>query len=101
MRDLILVLIGLCGGIMLGIGIMFQLMGKKLQDQFLGINQKNKPIVIDWIDGHTKDIHVMMRGVLVFTGVIRTMTLGRSTNSSDQLQIDIVAKSEVMREFRY
>lgn len=99
MRELVIVLIGMCVGTIAGVGVMFALMGKKIRDQFLGYNLENKPIVIEWLDGHTKDINIMMRGVLVFTGVIHQMYIQRDYMDGQRVHIEIVSKAEVMRDF--
>lgn len=100
MIELVFCLIGVCLGIAAGVAFMFWLMGNSIRDQFLGRNQANKPIVIDWMDGHSKDVRIMMRGVLVFTGIIWQMTLQHERMSGQRIHMEIVSKAEVMREFR-
>jgi len=90
-------------GVLVGIGLMLIIMGKPIRDIFFGRDIENRPIVIDWLDGHTKDFQVMMRGVLVFTGIINSMTLNNS-DLGHTLQMDIVSKArvqEAMRVFDY
>lgn len=80
---------------------MLWLMGPKLRDQYMGRNQENKPIVIEWLDGHTKDFNIMMHGALVFTGVIHQMTLHHDSMSVEQrIDLQIVEKLEMTHAYR-
>ena len=100
MREIAFLLLGTCLGTFIGLGLMFALMGPKLRDQYMGRNQENKPIVIDWIGGRDPDVNIMMRGIVIFTGKILNMNIGIQERRSRTVHIELVDKAEVMREFR-
>lgn len=88
-------------GILVGVIIIFTIMGKPMRDTFFGINIEKKPIIIEWMDGYDQDVHVNMRGALVFAGRIQHITMSAGMNVARSLQMEIVDKAEVMsRVFR-
>lgn len=101
MLSLVTLLMGLCFGALLGMVITFALMGPKLRDQFLGRNQDKKPLVFNWLDGTNQDIHVMMRGELVFIGQVRDMTLFHSGPSIQSGILTLIIQEKSSLEKMY
>jgi hypothetical protein len=101
MVDIVLILTGACFGIIIGMAIIFWLMGKDIRDQFMGRNQEDKPIVIDWIDGRDQDVCIKMRKMVIFRGKIQEITMsGGFRPGPMRVHIELMSKSELIREFR-
>ena len=100
MRELIFLLIGLCLGMIAGIVSVFTIMGPKLRDQFIGLNQENKPIVLDWIDGKKADFHIRIGGTVVFIGEILNMSMIRGSIPVTRVSIELQDKVEALRVTR-
>jgi len=83
-----------------GIVAVLAIMGPKLRDQFLGRNQENKPIIIDWIDGKKSDFHITIGGVVVFVGEILNMSMMQGTISRTRVNIELQDKVEALRVTR-
>lgn len=77
-------------------------MGPALRDQFFGRNLENKPIVIDWIDGRERDVHIKMRNVVIFVGNIMNISLsGGFRPGPTQVHLELVSKLETLRAAKH
>jgi hypothetical protein len=85
-----------------GMVAMFVIMGQRLRDQFLGRNQENKPVVINWVDGKMQDFQVVMSGMVVFVGEVLNMTMmsGSGPYLQPRVHIELRSKAEGLRELR-